>query len=60
MGVKIMSYSKRDDYFGEAGTFAPKTPKKEETYPFNVDIDFEKYERTEVKKKVLGYVSKQD
>lgn len=55
-----MSHDKTDDYFGEVGTFAPKTQKKEEAYPFNVNIDFEKYERTEVKKKVLGYVSKQD
>ncbi|MEA3282605.1 MAG: hypothetical protein U9Q68_08645 [Euryarchaeota archaeon] len=42
------------------GTFAPKPPKKEGTYPFNIDIDYEKYERTQVKRKVLGYVSKQD
>ena len=37
-----MSYNKTDDYFGEAGTFAPKTQKKEYAYPFNIDIDFEK------------------
>lgn len=55
-----MTYNETDDYFSESGTFAPKTQKKEEAYPFNVDIDYEKYERTQVKRKVLGYVSKQD
>lgn len=55
-----MPNDRTDDYFGEAGTFAPKTQKKEVAYPFNVDIDFKNYERTEVKKKVLAYVSKQD
>jgi hypothetical protein len=55
-----MPYDETDDYFGEAGTFAPKTQKKEVAYPFNIDIDFKNYERTEVKKKVLAYVSKQD
>ena len=58
--MKRMSYSEKDDYFGEVGTFAPKSLKKEEAYPFNIDIDFEKYERTQVKRKVLGYVSNQD
>ena len=55
-----MFYDETDDYFGEVGTFAPKIQKKEETHPFNIDIDFEKYERTKVKKRVLGYVPKQD
>lgn len=57
-----MSYDEIDEnnYYGESGTFAPKPMKKEETLPFNIDIDFEKYERTQVKRKVLGYVSKQD
>ena len=55
-----MSYDEIDDYFGEEVTFAPKNQKKEEAYPFNIDIDFEKYERTKVKRTVLGYVSKQD
>ena len=58
--MKRMSYDETDDYFGELGTFAPKPPKKEEAYPFNIDIDYEKYERTQAKRKVLGYVSKQD
>lgn len=58
--MKRMSDNETDDYFGEVGTFAPKSQKKEEAYPFNIDIDFEKYERTQVKRKVLGYVSKQD
>ncbi|MDD1745412.1 MAG: hypothetical protein LUQ20_06365 [Candidatus Methanoperedens sp.] len=58
--MKKMTYNETDDYFSESGTFAPKTQKKEEAYPFNVDIDYEKYERTQVKRKVLGYVSKQD
>jgi len=55
-----MSYNENDDYFGEAGTFAPKTQKKEYAYPFTIDIDFERYERTKVKRTVLGHVSKQD
>ncbi len=58
--MKRMSYNKIGDYFGEARTFAPMTKKKEEAYPFNIDIDFEKYERTKVKRTVLGYASKQD
>lgn len=55
-----MTHNEIGDYFGEAETFAPKTQKKEEAYPFNIEIDFEKYERTKVKRMVLGYVSKQD
>lgn len=55
-----MTYNETDDYFNEPGTFAPKPQKKEETYPFNIDIDYEKYEKTQVKRKVLGYISKQD
>ena len=60
MGDEKMSYNETDAYFGESGTLAPKAQKKEETYPFNIDIDYEKYERTQVKRKILGYVSKQD
>jgi len=55
-----MSYDKTEDYFEESGTFAPKPHKKADVYPFNIDIDYEKYERTKVKRKVLGYVPKQD
>ena len=55
-----MSHDETDDYFDELGTFAPKLPKKKDAYPFNIDIDYEKYERTQAKRKVLGYVSKQD
>jgi len=58
--MKRMSYDKTENYFDESGTFAPKPHKKADVYPFNIDIDYEKYERTQVKKKVLGYVPKQD
>ena len=51
------------DYFSNFGTSAPIQPrpnKKEDTPPLDVIIDDEKFLKTQVKRKVLGYVSKQD
>jgi len=51
------------DYFSNFGTDAPIQPrpkKKEDTTPLDVIIDDEKFLKTQVKRKVLGYVSKQD
>lgn len=51
------------DYFSNFGTVAPIQPrpkKKEDTTPLDVIIDDTKFLKTQVKRKVLGYVSKQD
>ena len=51
------------DYFSNFGTDAPIQPrpkKKEDTTPLDVIIDDENFLKTQVKRKVLGYVSKQD
>lgn len=51
------------DYFSNFGTVAPIQPrpkKKEDATPLDVIIDDKKFLKTQVKRKVLGYVSKQD
>ncbi|MCK5630031.1 MAG: hypothetical protein KAI26_05415 [Nanoarchaeota archaeon] len=58
-----MSDNKIEDdfYFGESKTVASTSIKlkKDIKSPFD-DIDFEDYEKTKVKRKILGYVSKRN
>lgn len=50
------------DYFSFFGTVASiqQRPKKKEDAPLDIIIDDKKFLKTQVKRKVLGYVSKQD
>lgn len=51
------------DYFSNFGTVAsiqPRPKKKEDAPPLDSIIDDKKFLKTQVKRKVLGYVSKQD
>lgn len=47
-------------FFGTVASVQPKTKKKEDAPPLDIIIDDKKFLKTQVKRKVLGYVSKQD
>lgn len=54
VGTGNISYIKKSD------TFSFKPLKKVDLSPFDFNIDCDKYEKTQVKRKFLGYVTKQD
>lgn len=43
------------NYYGEPGTYSPEISNDS---PFNFDLDYEKYEKTQIENRVLGYITK--